>query len=207
MGLMLGSYGCAVDPCVIAPDSIITLLRDSDQLDIAGVDDIIVCEVGAYRIVAAREGKTDSFLVYRSTDDDSSPIRDAVFSVYAGAGHDLDAILRSEEAAERRVDYTLWQDGKPVVTATDTNDDRIFDKIKYEVLIDGYRDYLTVVDRNYDGSADYKWEWKDGENTMWVWVQGAWRHVHQDASGHTIRIDGESHRYEWNGTEYEVRAP
>jgi hypothetical protein len=70
---------------------------------------------------------------------------------------------------------SVWEQGRPILDATDSDNDGFSEKLSYTAYMNGYDHYIMVEDRNADGQPDIKKLQLPGETTeWWVWIQGDW---------------------------------
>lgn len=117
-------------------------------------DEVLGCALGDYLIyIPTSDSKRQQSLMVLTRDMEPQPI-----FFFAGRGH------------------SIWEDGRPVVSLDDRDEDGKFDSLSYSIYYEGFRDMLEVIDSDLDGQADFKFT-TGPDKRYWKWYEARWHEV------------------------------
>ena len=126
------------------------------------------CSIGEYVVVTpAADSDVDHVMLYRGTDE--------LFVRQGGVS-------------------AIFENGRPILDATDSDGDRAFDKVSYSVYgVDAW-DEITVSDSNLDSQPDLRAYHREGAHEYWMWVEGGWYQTPRLGSMQVL-VDGTPQAY------------
>ena len=98
--------------------------------------------------------------------------------VVPSASSDVDHVMlfRNQQALFVRQGgvSAIFENGRPALDATDSDDDGAFDQVSYSVYgLDDW-DEIRVRDTNLDAQPDMRIQHKPGRLEYWLWVENGW---------------------------------
>jgi len=131
-------------------------------------DESVQCSIGDYVVVTpAANSDVDHVMLYRGTDE--------MFVRQGGVS-------------------SIFENGRPVLDATDSDGDGAFDKVSYSVYGDDEWNEVTVIDVNFDAQPDLRVYHREGAHEYWMWVEDGWYQTPRLGSMQVV-VDGTPRTY------------
>lgn len=110
-------------------------------------DESVQCRIGEYVVVASAKSDVDHVMLFRGTDE--------MFVRQGGVS-------------------SIFESGRAMLDATDSDGDGVFDKVSYSVYgLDDW-DEVTVKDFNLDAQPDMKVYRRESAREYWMWIDDGW---------------------------------